>query len=297
MARIEWDKIGERNFETGVDRGVIYAGKRISGEGEGVFWVTEAAFGHPWNGLISVDERSEDSAVKTTYFDGVKNNTIVAPGVFEAEVRAFTYPDKLNEFVGTDSFRVGVNATHQRPRKTFGFTYRTLKGNDLVAEEAGYVIHLVYGCAAIPLAKTRKTIESNVEPLIFGWTFKSSPELVPDHRPISHIEVDSTKVDSTFLSNLENALYGTPSAEPYMPPIDDILSNFVFMVTDNGDGTWTAEGPDEYFTLYDSVPDLGLGDDDGVGGKMWEIHGIEADRIDEDNYLLYSHDPPPPDPL
>jgi hypothetical protein len=48
---------------------------------------------------------------------------------------------------------------------------------------------------------------------------------------------------------LEAALYGDDENDPYLPTVAQVLEMFesstLVRITDNGDGTWTATGPDE----------------------------------------------------
>jgi hypothetical protein len=56
MTVLEWDKIGDRRYETGVDRGVLFPPN-----GPAV----------PWNGLTAITE-TVSREVKSYYVDGVK---------------------------------------------------------------------------------------------------------------------------------------------------------------------------------------------------------------------------------
>lgn len=60
MAKIVWDKTGERRYETGVDHGVLYTPDNTGAYNTGV----------AWNGLVSVTESprapSPTSSTRTT---------------------------------------------------------------------------------------------------------------------------------------------------------------------------------------------------------------------------------------
>jgi hypothetical protein len=75
MTALEWDKVGDRRYETGIDRGVLF----VKG-GPAV----------PWNGLSSVTE-AVGRDVKSYYLDGVKYLDHHVPGSYSAKLAAFTY--------------------------------------------------------------------------------------------------------------------------------------------------------------------------------------------------------------
>ena len=60
--KIVWDAEGERLFETGVDRGVLYPIDETGAYGIGV----------PWNGLTSVSESPEGGEPNPIYADNQK---------------------------------------------------------------------------------------------------------------------------------------------------------------------------------------------------------------------------------
>jgi hypothetical protein len=84
MAKLEWDKIQERIFEAGVERGVLYPL-----DGPGV----------PWNGLVAINEKTSRE-IKSYYLDGVKYLDHFVPGAYAAQIQAFTYPDVLDGILG-----------------------------------------------------------------------------------------------------------------------------------------------------------------------------------------------------
>lgn len=227
MAAIEWDKVGEREFHTGIDRGVLYE---------------PGGIGVPWNGLTSVDE-ANNNTVEGVYWDGVKLNDIVTIGEFSGILRAWMYPDEFLECEGTVEDQTGVLVTDQPPKK-FHLCYRTKVGND-VDEEAGYLLHLLYNLTANPAPRTYRTLGmSEITPLEFEWNITSVPEEVDGHRPTAHLILDSRKMDEFLLLDIETILYGDDERDPVMPSLKAILT-FIrkwdrLIIIDNGDGTWTA---------------------------------------------------------
>lgn len=227
MTTIVWDEIGDRVFETGLDRGVLYFP-----DGGGV----------PWNGLLAVSERPS-SSIESVYFDGVKFNDIVIGGDFTATLRAFTYPDEFLEFEGIIEEQSGLYIADQQ-QSLFHLSYRTKTGNDIDGVDQGYKIHLLWNLTAIPSGKSYRTISDDISPVEFEWSLTSIPEEIDKYRPTSHVILDSRRLDPWLLEDIESFLYGNSLNAPILPSLKGFIS-FVrkwgrIIIIDNGDGTWTA---------------------------------------------------------
>lgn len=259
MTAIVWDAIGERIYESGIDRGVLY----VSND-----------FGVAWNGLISLNEQNS-SDDEPLYFDGVKYDSHRALSEFSATLAAYTYPDEFLEFEGVLYSGNGLYLTNQ-PTQSFGLSYRTKIGNDVDGLEAGYHIHILYNLSASPSDKEYKTISDEATAMEFEWEISAIPVEIPGFRPTAHIILDSRKMSPLLLADLESTLYGTESEDPRLPPISTLVSfidNWVIIrITDNGDGTWTAEGSDELISMLDST--------------MFQILQANTDTIDADTYYI-----------
>lgn len=232
MSKLEWGTPGSRTYETGVDRGVLY----IDGQP-----------GVAWSGLTSVEISPSGGGVKSYYLDGNKYLIASAAEEFGATINAFTYPPEFAMCDGTGSPRPGLVLRQQR-RKPFGFSYRTMVGSDENGD-AGYKIHLIYNALAEPSSVSHSTIGEDVEPADFSWTITTKPAVVPGYKRTSHIEIDSRTTDSNVLRTVEETLYGTEEDLPRLPTFAELITLydafFVFVVTDNGDGTFTISGPDD----------------------------------------------------
>lgn len=240
MAAVVWDEVGDRLFETGLDRGVLFFP-----EGGGV----------AWNGLISVEEEN-DSSVQSVYFDGVKFNDIVTVGDFAGTLTAYTYPDEFLRFEGVVEDQRGVLVTAQ-PMERFHLTYRTRIGNDVDGAEHGYRIHILYNLTAIPSNREYRTMALEVEPMEFQWDITAVPEEIDAHRPTAHVIIDTRKVDPLLVEDLESILYGDAENDPRLPSLKG-LSSFIrkwdrLIIIDNGNGTWTAiDNTDTYMTIINA---------------------------------------------
>jgi len=213
MAEITWDAPGTRIYETGVDHGVLYL-PDVSGSYN---------TGFAWNGLVSVSESPSGAEATPQYADNIKYLNLVSAEEFGATIEAFTYPDEFMQCDGTASPEEGLFIGQQR-RKTFGLSYRTLIGNDLVATEHGYKLHLIYGALAAPTEKAYTTVNDSPEALTFSWEVTTTPVPVPGFKPAASLTIDSTKVEPAKLLLIEDLLYGAAATEPALPLPAEIIS-------------------------------------------------------------------------
>lgn len=254
MTALVWDQTGEREYETGVDRGVLYP----SGE--------PTAPGVAWNGLTTVTESPAGAESNKTYADNIVYGNLISVETFAGTIEAYTYPDEFAECDGSVAASPGVQIG-QQSRRGFGFCYRTLIGNDQDAD-AGYKLHLVYGAKATPSEKAYATVNDSPEMIAFSWEFDTVPVNVTDLKPTSLIVVDSTKVDADALADLETILYGSVGVDPRLPTPDEVIDLF--------EGTTTAVdlGTTGNYPTYNSgthvvtIPT--------VTGVTWKINGVDA---------------------
>jgi hypothetical protein len=209
MTKLVWNQAGDRFYETGVDRGVLYPNPGV---------------GVAWNGLVSVSQNVSGGEVDGLFLDGIKYLDHVANEDFQASLEAFSSPAQFDACDGSRSLVPGLVATQQR-RKTFGLTYRTLMGNDLLHTEYGYKLHLVYNATAAPSARANQTLNDSPDPSIRQWNIHTVPDAsAVTYKPTAHFEIDSTKIDSAKLALLEDALYGTVDADPYLPSQSEVIT-------------------------------------------------------------------------
>lgn len=262
MAALVWDRLEDRIYETGLDRGVLYFP-----DGGGV----------AWNGLTSVEERPS-TTIEPVYYDGVKFNDIVISGDYSATLRAFTYPEAFLEFEGVLEEQQGLYIADQ-PQSLFHLSYRTLIGSEL---SEGYKLHMLWNLTAVPSVKSYQTLSLESTPMLFEWTLTSVPEPIDGYRPTAHVILDSRRLDPLLLNDIEDILYGdpdNPEAIPTMPTLKGFIS-FVrkwdrLIITDNGDGTWTATANSEgILEMLDEV--------------TFQITSDTATYLDADTYTISS---------
>lgn len=230
MSRLVWGLSGVRFFETGVDRGVLYPKT-----GDGVVW----------NGLISVTENPSGGQPRPYYFDGYKYLNVAEAEEFSAGIEAFSAPLEFSKCEGSVQVRNGLFAG-QQTRETFGFSYRTMIGNDTDGTDHGYKIHLVYNALASATSRTNTSVGKTVDPIRFSWTISTAPVIVPGFKYSAHLAIDSRRTPFAKLVQIENILYGTSFTEPRLPSVEEIMTIFAaedaLIVIDNLDGTYSAEG-------------------------------------------------------
>lgn len=211
MAIIQWDKDGERLYETGVKNGVLYVR-----DTDGTY-----PLGVPWNGLATVTETPSGAESTPVYADDTKYLNMISLEELGLTIEAYMYPDEFEECDGTAEAATGMSIG-QQGRKTFGLAYKTTLGNDVEGNEYGYKIHLVYGCLASPSEKAYSTIADNPEPNTFSWEVATTPVNVTGFKPTSLVVINSTKATVKGLAALEKALFGEAAEDPYLPLPDEV---------------------------------------------------------------------------
>lgn len=235
MTALVWDAAGDKFYETGVDRGVLYLADSNGNYDNG----------YAWNGLTTVTESPTGAEATPTYADNIVYANLISVERWAGTIEAYTYPDEFAECDGSNEAQIGV-FVGQQPRRKFGFSYRTIKGNDVDGNELGYKIHVVYGATAAPSEKAYATVNDSPEMITFSWELSTVPVSVAGMKPTASITIDSTKVDGSALSALEQILYGSVGVDPRLPSPDDILALF--------DGTFTAATPTA--PTYDNTTDI-----------------------------------------
>lgn len=223
--RLVWDKTGERYFEAGVDRGVLYTDKSTNAKEDGRY-----DNGVAWNGMTALTESPTGAEATPLYANNRKYGNIMSNEEFAGTIEAYTYPSEFEECDGSREVLPGLYIG-QQARKTFGLSYRTFIGNDTDEVGDAYKLHLVYHALAAVSEKARNTINESLEPEPFSWEFTTTsvdmaandPTLADlKLKPTAHLTVDSRTIDAAKLKALEDILYGTDDAAPYLPSPDAV---------------------------------------------------------------------------
>ena len=224
-----WDKAGERKYETGVDRGVLYLQKADGSYDVGV----------AWNGLTGVTETPSGAEETKLWADNVKYLSLRSAEEFGGTIEAYTYPDQWQACDGSASLATGLHAG-QQARSAFGLSYRTVVGNDTALDKFGYKLHLVYGATVSPSERAYATINDSPEAITFSWEFTTTPIKIPksvgDFKPTAILTIDTTELtggsSNAKLKELEDLLYGTDGeggnvgTDPTLPTPDEVYDIF-----------------------------------------------------------------------
>jgi hypothetical protein len=214
MTVLVWDQVGDRRYETGIDRGVLYP-----------IGIGESAV--PWNGLTAITE-NRTREIKSYYLDGIKFLNHQIPDTYTAKVQAFTYPEVLERLIGSPDIFPGITA-YDQPARVFNLSYRTRIGDDLSGVDHGYKIHLIYNVMAAPDDVDFETLGESVAVKPFSWVLNGTPAQPPGTNPIrptSHMSLNSTSIDPLSLQQLEAILYGTDDKNASFPSLVDLLQMY-----------------------------------------------------------------------
>ena len=223
MSRIRWDATGEKLYEVGVDRGVLFP---FAGNGT-------YATGVAWNGLTAVNESPSGAEPTKLYADNINYLTLMSVEELGLTIEAYTYPEEFEECDGSKEVKPGVSIG-QQTRKHFGFVYRSLIGNDEDGNDHGYKLHIIYDCLASPTEKGHSTVNDSPDVSPFSWTVSTTPVDmgVTGAKPSACITIDSTKITDTILKAIEDLIYGKDAGdnqeatEPTLPTPAQILALF-----------------------------------------------------------------------
>lgn len=265
MTKLQWGALGERFYEAGTDQGVLYL--------DGV--------GYAWNGLVSVDQAPSGGEAVAYHLDGIPYLLASAPEEFKGTIEAYTYPNAFLACDGSQEIAQGMYVS-QQDRKPFALSYRTLVGNDIDELDHAYKIHLIYNCMASPTQRAYSTVGESTDPSTFSWGITTRPVKFEDAafgiKYGAHITLDSREVYPWAMTALEDILYGTETTAARLPTPAELLNLFIenalLKITNNGDGTWTAEGPDSIIAMLTS--------------DEFQIDWPSAIVLNEDSYQISS---------
>ena len=210
MAVLTWDQTGEKLYETGVQKGVLYP---MDGAvyGKGV----------AWNGLTAVNETPSGAESTKLYADDIKYLDIRSAEEFGATIEAYSSPEEFDACDGTAELAAGVDIGQQN-REGFDCCYRSTIGNDTEYNNYGYKLHIIYGLTASPSERSYSTVNDSPEAATLSWEVSSTPVNVAGFKPTSIITINSKKINPEALKEIEDALYGTASEEPKILLPDEI---------------------------------------------------------------------------
>lgn len=210
MAKLVFDQTGQRFYETGVKNAVLYVYDKATGAyGNGV----------AWNGVTNITLSPSGAEATALYADDIKYLNLVSAEEMGGTIEAYTYPDEFGVCDGSVSPVAGMKFG-QQARSTFALVFKTTVGNDVDAN-AGYKLHVIYGCLAAPSEKAYATINDSPEAITFSWELSTTPVSVElgdgnTYKPTSYVELNSTDFTPETMAKLtavEDKLYGSADEE------------------------------------------------------------------------------------
>ena len=230
MAKLSWDQQGDRKYETGVSNVAIYINN-----GAGV----------AWNGVTAITESPSGAEPTALYADDIKYLNLISTEELTATIEAYTWPTEFNKALGFISSVSGLSFARQG-RSLFGLVYKTRIGNDLLKQNYGYKLHIIYNCLAGPTERAYQTISDSPDAVSFSWEINTTPITCDGYNNTASIVIDSTLIDAEILSQIEDTLFGTEDSDPTIllpSEIIDVISNFGGRITDaNGDYILDSDG-------------------------------------------------------
>lgn len=207
MTKLAWHESGKRFYEDGVDRGVLYLKNDV---------------GVPWNGLVSVNVLPTGGEVTPLHFEGVVFYNSVSPEQFGGTITALMSPREFDLCEGFTTLAPGLTVGNQ-PKRIFDLTWRTRVGNES-NPDAHRKIHLAWNLTAAPSPKLYQTRGDTSQPVSLAWDISGVPQYgYNGYRPSAYLVADSREVAPGDFDMLENFLYGTEVADPYMPDQDVVI--------------------------------------------------------------------------
>ena len=207
MAKLVWDKVGEKLWETGVDRTVLFPMNTNGGYAAGV----------AWSGITAINESPSGAEPTKIYADNIVYGVVMSPEEDALTIEAFTYPDEYAECIGEATVGTGA-VIKQQAHKHFGLAYRTMVGNDTLGTEHGYKLHIFWDCVSGASEDSNSTINDSPEQKTFSWSVTTLPVATDEgFQPTASMVIDSTKVPKAKLDQIEDLLYGTAQEESSLP--------------------------------------------------------------------------------
>lgn len=200
MATIKWNATGERYYETGIEKAVLFI---------------ENSSPVVWDGLISVSHTPVGGETEAYYFEGNKYLNTTSRQEYKATINAYSSPREFNACNGIQELYRGLEVTSQN-NKSFNLVYKTLIGND-ESSTMDYKLHLIYNAKTQVALSSSQTLTKEKNLSINKWTITAVPPLVDGYLASAYRVIDTRKYSSEIITNLENALYGTDITDPYFP--------------------------------------------------------------------------------
>lgn len=215
MVKLVWDQAGERLYETGTSKGVLFP--------QGVTGAYET--GVAWNGLSGVTKSNDGAEANPIYADNMKYLELMSAENLKGTISAYTYPTEFEACDGSATVNPGVYVG-QQTRRPFGMVYSTVVGNDTKGNNFGEKMHFIYNAKVSPSERAYETINEDPSAITFSWEYSTVPVDLSDIglEPSAGITVSRHEVDEAAWKSLQDLVYGTAELEPTLPTIQEIIA-------------------------------------------------------------------------
>lgn len=204
MSKLVWDQTGQKKFESGTKKGVLFV-QNTDGTYEN---------GVAWNGLTAITESPSGAEETALWADDIKYASLRSAEEFGGTIEAYMYPDAWCLCNGEAELVAGSGIViGQQARKSFGLAYQTAIGNDTAGFDHGYKLHLIYGASVSPSERAYQTINDSPDAITLSWEFTTTPVSVEGFKPTSIVTIDSTKVPAATLALIEEKIFGSASED------------------------------------------------------------------------------------
>lgn len=215
MAKLVWDQVGERLYETGTAKGALFVQDETGAYGDGV----------AWNGLMSVKKSPDGAEENAIYADNMKYLSLMSAENLKGSIEAYTYPEEFEVCDGSAAVNPGVYVGQQQ-RSAFGLAWTTIVGNDTMGNAYGEKLHIVYNAKVSPAERAYETVNDDPSAITFSWEYNTTPVDLSDVGllPSAGITVDKSKVTPAAWSAVIDKVYGTASNPAELPSIQEIIT-------------------------------------------------------------------------
>jgi hypothetical protein len=215
MVKLLWDQAGERMYETGTSKGVLFVQDETGAYEKGV----------AWNGLSSVKQSNDGAEESPIYADNMKYLSLFSAENLKGSIEAYTYPDEFEACDGSATVHPGVYVG-QQTRVPFGLVWSTIVGNDTLGNAYGEKLHIVYNAKVSPSERAYATVNDSPEAITFSWDFSTTPIDLSAQGldPSAGVIVDKSKVSPAAWTALTDKIYGSATLEPSLPSLQEVLT-------------------------------------------------------------------------
>lgn len=215
MPKLSWDQVGERIYETGISKGVLFAQKSDGSYDAGV----------AWNGLISVTKSPEGGEDNAIYADNMKYLSLTSAENLNGSISAYTYPEEFEACDGSNEVKPGL-FVGQQTRVPFALAYITIVGNDTQGNAFGEKLHIIYNAKVAPSERAYETVNADPSAITFSWNFSTTPVDLSDVglNASAGIVIDKKTVGTSVWDSILDSIHGNVTEGSELLTIQQLIS-------------------------------------------------------------------------